>query len=294
MGDPHLICWATGFKGGSIMGLRIGTNMAGLSVMKHIRQSQSDVNRAMQQLASGSRFSNAGEDPAGYSISEHLRGQAQGMRAARMNAENAISFVQVAEGGLNEQNNIMIRMRELAIQSASDTVSSVEREFLDQEFQQLRAEVDRIAKTTQYGSNKLLMGTGKSFEFQIGPYSGPENRVAYTLNSKTSSDSLGLNGLSITDEDGALEAIGDIDGALSIIGGARASFGAMQSRLEHATNHLSSHEISIEEARSKMADTDVAEAVSKMTMGQIRNQYQVAILSQANSNAQAALRLLQG
>lgn len=274
------------------MGLRIGTNIAGLSVMKHIRQSQNEVNRSMQQLASGTRFSNAGEDPAGYSISEHLRGQAQGLRAARMNADNAVSFIQVAEGGLNEQNNIMIRMRELAIQSASDTVSEVERQFLDQEFQQLRSEVDRIAKTTQYGSNKLLLGTGKSFDFQVGSYNGPENRVSYTLSTKTSSDALGLNGLSVADEDGALDAIQDIDTALSIIGGARASFGAIQSRLEHATNHLASHEVSIEEARSKMSDTDVAEAVTKMTLGQIKNQYQVAVLSQANSNAQSALRLL--
>lgn len=275
------------------MGLRIGTNIAGLSVMKHIRQSQNDVNRSMQQLASGSRFSSAGEDPAGYSISEHLRGQAQGLRAARMNSENAVSFIQVAEGGLNEQNNIMIRMRELAIQSASDTVSPVEREFLNQEFQQLRGEVDRIAKTTQYGSNKLLLGTGKSFDFQVGPYSGPENRISYTLTTKTSSDALGLNGLTVVDEDGALDAIEEIDTALSIIGGARASFGAMQSRLEHATNHLASHEVSIEEARSKMSDTDVAEAVTQMTLGQIRNQYQVAVLAQANNNAQSALRLLQ-
>jgi len=200
----------------------------------------------------------------------------------------------VAEGGLNEQNNILIRMRELAIQSASDTVSSVERGFLDQEFQQLRDEVDRIAKTTQYGSNKLLLGTGKSFDFQVGPYGGPENRISYSLSSKTSSDALGINSLSIADEDDALDSISDIDGALSIIGGARASFGAMQSRLEHASSHLATHQISIEEARSKMSDTDVADAVSRMTSAQIRSQYQVAVLAQANMNAKTALNLLQG
>lgn len=275
------------------MGLRIGTNIAALSVMKHITQSQQDANRALVQLASGSRFAHSGEDPAGYTISEHLRGQSQGLKAAHRNAENALSFIQVAEGGLNEQNNIMIRMRELAIQSASDTVSDVEREFLDQEFQQLREEVDRIAKTTQYGSNKLLMGNGQSFSFQVGAYGGSENRVSYTLTSKTSSDALGLDDLSVADEDDALAALKDIDGALSIVGGARASFGAIQSRLEHASSHLSSHQISIEEARSKMSDVDVAEAVTRMTTAQLKNQYQVAVLSQANSSAQAALRLLQ-
>lgn len=276
------------------MGLRIGTNIAAISAMKYVRQSQQDANRAMVQLASGTRFANPGEDPASFTISEHLKGQSQGLKASQMNAENAISFIQVAEGGLNEQNNILIRMRELAIQSASDTVSSVERGFLDQEFQQLRDEVDRIAKTTQYGSNKLLLGTGKSFDFQVGPYGGPENRISYSLSSKTSSDALGLNSLSISDEDDALDSISDIDGALSIIGAARASFGAMQSRLEHASSHLASHQISVEEARSKMSDTDVADAVSRMTSAQIRNQYQVAVLAHANTNAKTALNLLQG
>lgn len=275
------------------MGLRIGTNIAAISVMKHIRQSQQDSNRALVQLASGSRFANPGEDPAGYTISEHLKGQSQGLKAAHMNAENAISFIQVAEGGLNEQNNIMIRMRELAIQAASDTVSSVEREFLDQEFQQLREEVDRIAKTTQYGSNKLLLGNGKSYDFQVGPYGGAENRVSYTLSSNTTSDSLGLDGLNVADEDDALSAIQDIDGALSMIGGARASFGAMQSRLDHASSHLASHQLSIEEARSKMSDVDVADAVTRMTTAQIKSQYQVAVLAQANHSAQSALTLLQ-
>ncbi len=275
------------------MGLRIGTNIAAISVMKHIRQSQHDTNRAMAQLASGSRFANPGEDPASFSISEHLRGQEQGLRASRRNADNAISFIQVAEGGLNEQNNIMIRMRELAIQAASDTVSEVERDFLNQEFQQLRSEVDRVAKTTQYGSNKLLMGSGKSFDFQVGAYGAPENTISYTLNTNTSSDSLGLNDLNISYDDDALDSIAQIDNALSTIGAARASFGAMQSQLEHAANHLSSQELSIGEARSKIADTDVAEAVSEMTMGQLRHQYQVAVLAQANMNAQSALKLLQ-
>jgi flagellin len=276
------------------MGLRIGTNIAALSVMKHIRQSQNETNRAMIQLASGSRFSSPGEDPAGYSISEHLRGQAKGLHASRMNADNAISFIQVAEGGLNEQNNIMIRMRELAIQAASDTVSDTERDFLDQEFQQLLSEVDRVAQTTQFGSHKLLMGTGRSFSFQVGAFKGPENQLKYTLDSNTTSESLGLRNVNVMNQDDALDSLAEIDRSLNTIGAARASFGAMQSRLEHAVNHLATHEYAIEEARSKMSDTDVASAVTAMTLGQIKNQYQVAVLSQANVNAQSALKLLPG
>lgn len=274
------------------MGLRIGTNIAALSAVKYIRKSQNETSRALAQLASGSKFANPGEDPAGFSISEHLRGQAQGLRASKQNADNAISFIQVAEGGLNEQNNILIRMRELAIQSASDTVSDEERQFLDKEFQQLLSEVDRVARTTQYGSNKLLMGSGQVFEFQVGAYKGPENKISYTLDSNTTSEGLAINQLTVGDQDEALDSIGEIDGALTTIGSARASFGAMQSRLDHAVNHLSSHEYAIEEARSKIADTDVAEAVTQMTMGQIRSQYQVAVLAQANMNTQSALKLL--
>jgi flagellin len=266
--------------------------MAALSAIKYMRGSQAETNRAMAQLASGSRLATSDEDPASFSISEHLRGQASGLRASRLNADNAISLIQVAEGGLNEQNNIIIRLRELAIQAASDTVSDVERQMLNDEFQQLSSEVDRVSKTTQFGSNKLLIGSGKKFEFQVGAYGGKENKISYSLEANTSSDSLGLNHLGLADKDDAVDAIADLDEALSKIGVARASFGSLQSRLQHAVDHLLSHEISIEEARSKMADTDVADAVTKMTKGKIQTQYQIAVLSQANILEQSALRLL--
>lgn len=275
------------------MGLRIHTNMASLSVLKYMRQAQVDTDKAMAQLASGSRVIDAGDDPAAFSISEQLKGQAKGLRASRMNAENAISFVQVAEGGLNEQNNIIIRMRELAVQAASDTVSTIEREMINDEFQQLLAEVDRVAKTTQYGSNKLLLGTGKSFEFQVGAYDGPENKISYSLQSNTTARALDLEDLSVAEKGNSLEAIEAIDLGLSTIGAARASFGAIQSRLQHAVDHLQSHELGIEQARSQMADTDVADAVSRMAMGQIRSKYQIAVLAQANTAAESALRLLE-
>lgn len=275
------------------MGLRIGTNIAAMSVMRNMRLSQNDTNRAMAQLSSGNKFSTAGSDPAGFAISERLRGQAQGLRASKMNADNAISFIQVAEGGLNEQNNIIIRMRELAIQSASDTVSETERGFLNQEFQQLRSEIDRVAKTTQYGSAKLLMGSGKSFSFQVGAYDGPENQINYSLEANTTINALGISKTTIGSKDESLDSLETIDNAMAMISSSRASFGAMQSRLEHAINHLESHQYSIEEARSKMADTDVAEAISTMTAGQIALQFQVGVLTQANSSSQSALKLLQ-
>ncbi len=278
---------------GEQMGLRIGTNIAALSAIRQMRSSQSQTEKAMAQLASGSRFAGSNtENPADHSISEHLRGQVMGLKASRMNAENAISFIQVAEGGLNEQNNILIRMRELAIQSASDTVSEVERGFLNEEFQGLNQELDRISKTTKYGSTNLLSGIGKKFTFQVGANSGPENRLDFTLSSDTSSTGLGVNQLSVRESDEALDSIENIDEGLNRIGQARASFGAIQNRLQSVVNHLSSQEYNIEDARSKIADTDVAQAVTQMTLGNIRSQFQTAVLAQANTLPQNALKLL--
>jgi flagellin len=274
------------------MGLRIGTNLAALAASRYIRTSQIQTEKALMQLASGNRFSAPGEDPAGYAISEHLRGQVKGLRASRMNADNAISFVQVAEGGLNEQNNLLIRMRELAIQAASDTVSDVERSFIEEEFQGLKNEVDRIAKTTQYGSTKLLTGTGKNFEFQVGPYRGPENTINFALNSNTTSEALEISALRVGDQDDSMETIEAIDLALDKMGHARSSFGAIQGRLQSVVNHLANQEYNIEEARSKIADTNVAEAVTQMTLGKIRGEVQAAVLAQANQTPQVALKLI--
>jgi flagellin len=248
--------------------------------------------KALMQLASGNRFSAPGENPAGYAISEHLRGQVQGLKASRMNADNAISFIQVAEGGLNEQNNLLIRMRELAIQAASDTVSEVERGFLEEEFKGLNNEIDRIAKTTQYGSTQLLTGSGKSFEFQVGPYKGPDNVIKFALNSNTTSEALEVSQLSVAQQSDATDSIEQIDIALDKMGQARSSFGAIQGRLQHVVNHLSNQEFNIEEARSKIADTNVAEAVTQMTLGKIRSEIEIAVLAQANQTPALALKLL--
>lgn len=274
------------------MGLRIGTNIAALAAIRQIRLSQNQTEKAMVQLASGSRFASPGENPANFSISENLRSQVKGLRSSRMNADNAISFVQVAEGGLNEQNNLLIRMRELAIQSASDTVSSVEREYLNEEFQGLNKEIDRIAQTTKFGSSALLTGSGRTFEFHVGPNNGPENVIDFNLNNDTSSSGLGLSRVNITDSTDASDTIDTIDEALRRMGTARSTFGAIQGRLQSVVNNLSTQEFNIEEARSKMADTDIAEAFTEMTVGRIKNEYQAAVLAQANQFPQSALKLL--
>lgn len=269
-------------KWGASMGLRINTNMASLAAQRAVATNSRNTERAMAQLASGSRFADITEGAADFAIAEHLRGQERGLGAAKNNADNAISFVQVAEGGLNEQNNILIRMRELAVQSASDTYSDTEREMINTEFQQLSQEFERIAKTTSFGSQKLLSGQTKTYEFQVGPYKGDDNVIKYESNTNTTASELGIDGLDVLDRTTATDALEYIDTAINSIGRARASFGAIQSRFDSVVNFTSEQIQSIQAARSKIADTDVAKAYSDMAKGVALQQYQLAVLAEAN------------
>lgn len=276
------------------MGLRIGSNYISNFAARHISRNQHEISRLTEQLASGSRLNSQATDPASFAISEHLKGQSQGIKAAQQNAQNAISFLNVAEGALNEQNNILIRMRELSIQSASDTISDVEREFIDTEFQQLKSEITRIAETTQFGQNKLLTGSKQSFEFHVGAYSGQKNRIHFELSADTTASGLEINDLSAIDQDDALDSLESIDQALVSIATARSQFASTQSRLQHASDHLGLQHVHIEDARSKIADTDYAEAISNLVQKKVLQDYQIAILAQANQSNREVGRILMG
>jgi flagellin len=273
------------------MALTIGTNVASLAAQRQIGITTRETGKAMQQLGSGSRFA-AGDDAADFAISEHLRGQIRSMKAAQMNADNAISFVQVAEGGLNEQNNILIRMRELAIQAASDTIGDTEREFVNKEFTQISSELDRIAKTTRFGTHHLLSGEGKEFEFQVGADKGPDNVVKYNSETNTTASALEIDGLSVAEQGDAEDSLETIDAALTKVAGARASFGAIQSRLQSVSDNSLTQIENLTAAHSRMADTDVAEAVAKMTHGRIKTEFQAAVLAQANQLPSLAMKLI--
>lgn len=274
------------------MGLRINTNLGSIAAQRALAQSQRKVDSNMKQLASGSRFSVLNEGSGDFAIAERLRGQIAGTKAAKMNAENAISFAQIAEGGLNEQNNILIRMRELSVQAASDTFGDQEREMLNMEFEQLRDELDRIAQTTQFGSHKLLSGESKSYEFQVGAFAGKENIINYKSKTDTTASGLGVSGLSVEDRSDARDALEDIDEALTTLAQARSNFGAIQSRLESVSNNSSVQIENLSAAHSRIADTDYAQAASEMFKNQALQQYQIAVLAQANQFPQNVLRLL--
>jgi len=274
------------------MPLRINTNVASLAAQRQLDKSQAKTEHALKALASGNRIVNAGDDAAGLAISENLKGQLAGIKQARYNSENAVSLIQVAEGGLNEQNNILVRLRELGIQGASDNITDVERGYINQEFTNLVDEFDRIAKTTSFGQKKLLMGSNEEFEFQVGPEAGEENIIRYTLDSDTQAATLGISGLSITDKGDARSSLESIDEALQTISGVRANFGAFQSRFQAATSNLDIQYENISAARSRIADADVAAETAALTSASVTQSAGVAVLAQANALPERATRLI--
>ena len=275
------------------MGLRIGTNIAAIAANRALQENSQRMAKSFQALASGQRFGQPGDDPASFAISEHLRGQERGFMQAKRNAENAIGFLQVAEGGLSEQSNIIVRLREIAVQSASDTIGDEEREYLDKEFQQLLAEVDRIANSTRFGEKKLLAGTNDEYEFFLGTTSSSsEDVIKFRAEADTRTGSLGISGLDVSDQDEAREVLSDLDDALQTISNARADFGSLQGRLEFSVNHLDVQRENVASARSRISDADIAEEVTELARGRILHDFGISVLAQANTNPERALRLL--
>jgi flagellin len=274
------------------MSFRIGSNIPSLTAQRFLAKAETRNAHALQALASGSRIVHAGDDAAGFAISEVLRGQGRSLRQAKQNAEGAVSLIQVAEGGLNEQNNILIRLRELGMQAASDTVGDEERDFLNREFEQLTAEFDRIANTTQYGKKKLLTGTGEEFDFHLGVTSEPVDVVSFKMDADTTASNLGIDGMSIEDQDSARDVLSEIDDAIMKVAGVRSSFGAIQSRLQIASGNVDLQYENVEAARSRIADADIAYETSEMVQSGITKDFGIAVLAQANQDAGKALKLL--
>lgn len=275
------------------MGLRINTNIASVSAQRVLNKQQARLEHSQQALASGSRIVKAADDAAGLAISENIKGQLSGIKMARNNAYNASSLIQVSEGGLNEISNIMIRLRELGVQAASDTVSDVEREFLNQEAQQLVQESDRIARSTRFGNKALLSGENEELEYHVGPFSNKEeNVISYQISADATTSTLGIDSVSVADKDSARDTLEAVDTALVSIGKMRADFGAVQSRLQITTSNLDIQNENLTAAKSRIADTDIAYETSEMTSAQILQSASVGVLAQANQNGMAALKLI--
>lgn len=275
------------------MGLRIQTNLPSISAQRVLSIQQKRLEHSTEALASGSRIVQAADDAAGLAISENLKGQIRGIAMARNNAFNAGSAIQISEGGLSEINNILIRLRELGIQGASDNVGDKERGFLNQEAKQLIQEADRIAKTTQFGDKKLLDGSGAELTFHVGPFAGDENRISYSLSSNATASELGIDGIDVSDKGGAVDTLSAVDEALTKISGMRANFGAVQSRLNSTVSNLDVQYENLSAANSRIRDVDVAKESSEIASANVLQNAAVSVLAQANQFPGVALKLIQ-
>ncbi|WII73105.1 flagellin [Bdellovibrio sp. 22V] len=276
------------------MGMRITTNIAALNAQRNLIGSQRLINDSMAKLASGSRINKAADDAAGLAISERLKAQIRSANQAQRNANDGISLIQTAEGGLNEIGNIIVRLRELGIQAASDTVGETERGMLNKEVTQLSEEIQRIAKSTTWGTTKLLDGSAPTFDFQVGIGNDAfADRISFDAGSSAATlDALGLVGLDYSTKEGAQEALSKLDTAQTAVSGTRANLGALQNRLTSTVDNLGVTAENLSAANSRIRDTDIAAASSEMTRNNILLQAGTSVLAQANQANQLALKLI--
>lgn len=276
------------------MGLRIATNVPSLNAQKNLASTQRTMNSALARLSSGYRINQAADDAAGLAISENLKGQIRGMKQANRNANDGVSLIQVAEGGLNEVGSIIVRLRELAVQASSDTIGDTERQFLDVEYQQLKSEVQRIAESTTFNGRDLLNGTGGIVDIQVGIHNDAfKDRISFNSSAANSSlEALGLTAESLATKEQAQMSIDVADRAQVSVNSMRANFGALQNRLTSTINNLDIAHENYSAANSRVRDTDIAAETAELTRSNILMQAGVSVLGQANSSQQMALKLL--
>ncbi|HEY8278935.1 MAG TPA: flagellin [Bdellovibrionota bacterium] len=275
------------------MGLRINTNVAALNAQRLLGNSTHAMSQSLERLSSGSRINKAGDDAAGLAISENLKGQIRGLRQAKRNASDGISLVQVTEGGLNEISNILVRLRELSVQAASDTIGDTERAFTDREFQSLKDEIQRIATSTTFNGTQVLAGRENPIDIQVGIFNTQNDRLSYdTKFADSRLAALGVDQEQCATKLGAQTSLSRLDAGLKKVNEVRANLGAMQNRLASTVNNLSIYDENLSAANSRIRDADIAVESSELVKQQILQQAGVAVLGHANSSQQNALKLL--
>jgi flagellin len=276
------------------MGMTIRTNVSSLNAQRNLFQTQNQIDSSLSKLSSGYRITKAGDDAAGLGISVNLESQIRSYNQASRNAQDGISVTQTAEGALNEVSNILTRMRELAMQSASAGVSDTERTYIENESTSLKTEINRIADATEYDGKALLNTTATQMTFQVGIRNVAANDqiTVTTVDVKLSSLGTGFSTLSLASQAVAQSALALIDTALQKVSQARATLGAAGNRLTSVISQIQSASENLAAANSRIRDVDVAEESSRLTRSQILMQAGVSVLAQANQLPQVALKLL--
>ena len=264
------------------MSLRINNNIEALIAHDGLVKTSSAVSRSMERLSTGLRINRAADDAAGLAISELMRGQIRGLQQAARNIEDGVSFVQTAEGSLDEVHSMLQRIRELAVQYQNGTLSDSSHSAIQSEVDQLAAEIERIGTSSKFNGVSLLDGSTTQVSFQIGANDGEQIAVGLvSLHSVINTD-FNLQSTSLT----------TIDAAINAVSGVRAGFGAVQNRLEHSLNVAASATENLTAAESRIRDVDMADEMVKLTKNQILQQAGTAMLSQANQAPQSVLQLL--
>ena len=278
--------------------LSIVTNVQSLNAQRNLSSTTNALSGNFQKLSSGLRINRAGDDAAGLAISESLQAQVRSLGQAERNAGDGISMLQTAEGAMNEVSGILGRMRELAVQASTDTIADTQRGFLDQEFQALEAEIDRIAAVTEFNGTTLLNGSATGINFQVGINASSNDRISIDF-ADVRSTALGGSGSggtisaqALTSQSGAQSAIAVLDSAISDVVSARSTIGATENRLQVTTSNLASARENLAAANSRIRDVDVAEETAALTRNNILQQAGVSVLAQANQAPSLALSLL--
>ncbi len=276
------------------MSLVVSTNIASINAQRSMDNSQRHIQKSFAQLASGSRITKAADDAAGLSISETMKSTIRGYQQAQRNANDGISMVQVAEGGLGEISNILTRLRELGVQASSDTVGDVERGFINKEVVQLKLESERIAESTRFGSANLLDGSGSEYEFQVGILNDTfKDRIGFDASKQQATlSALGVDGFDFSVKEDAQKALEVLDGAQKQVNGYRANLGALQNRLVSTSENLGVTIENFSAANSRIRDADIAESSAELTRNNILLNASVGVLAQANNQPSAALKLI--
>jgi flagellin len=276
------------------MGMRINTNMLAVNAQRNLRANSAVLQSNVEKLSSGQRINKSSDDAAGLAISESIQANIKSFQQAGRNAQDGISFIQVAEGGMNEISNMIVRLRELSVQAASDTVGERERGYLNNEVQQLKLEMERIAQSTEYNGTKLLSGQGTLLDFQIGNRNSDFlDRISYDPGkTDVKLATLGLDGIDVTTKGAAQQGLENLDESIFKLNANRAVLGALQNRL---FSTIQNNEVAIENfaaAKSRIRDADFSQVTADLARDQVKSNASVAVLAQANSSTSSALKLL--
>lgn len=274
--------------------MRVNTNIASLQAQTSMTKVTRETDETLAKLSSGQRIVKAADDAAGLAISERLKAHIRSGKQADRNANDGISLVQTAEGGLNETTAILTRMRELAIQAATDSLGDGDRANSSYEYEHLKQELERISQVTEFNGHKLLNGSGPTMDFHVGVgTAGSEDVISFQAGKHNAGISaLGVQSTSIMAKPSAQSALGQIDGAFNTISGHRASLGSIQNRLLSSSQNLGVYNVNMSVANSRIRDADIAEESSKLARNQIMGQSGTAVMAQANSAPQVALKLM--